>query len=144
MATTQTVILNALKDLRDKEFKEFKWHLLNGGLTDSCIPRGSLDDADRHEVVDLMVQKYKESEAGRLAVKALHKINLNDLAEKLKGSLPEVPEDVPAAGGESSSAGKAGPAETGHVSMNIQASNGGTVKAPVVHGAVFQGEVNFG
>ncbi len=54
---------------------------------------------------------------------------------------PSVPEDVSAEGGASSGAAAAN-ASTAGVTVNIN-SSGGTVKAPVIHGGVFNGPMNF-
>ncbi len=89
MAPTETAILEALQELLDAEFKEFKWHLSNGGTQDNSIPRGKLENADRHDVVTLMVQQYRGSDAGKIAIRVLRKIKLNELADQLKGKLPE-------------------------------------------------------
>ncbi len=88
MATTETAILDALQELLEEEFKKFKWHLSNGGTPDS-IPRGKLENADRCDVVTLMVQQYRGSDAGKIAVRMLRKMNLNELADQLKGKLLE-------------------------------------------------------
>ncbi|XP_058626837.1 NACHT, LRR and PYD domains-containing protein 12-like isoform X4 [Onychostoma macrolepis] len=131
MATTKTVIFDALQELLEAEFKEFKWHLSNSGTQDS-IPRGKLENTNRHELVTLMVQQYKVSDAGKIAVRTLCKIKLNELADQLKGQLPEVSEEVSAEGGASSGAAAAN-ASTAGVKVTIN-SSGGTVKAPVIHG----------
>ncbi len=52
---------------------------------------------------------------------------------------PSVPEDVSAEGGASSGAAATN-ASTAGVTIN---SSGGTVKAPVIHGGVFNGPMNF-
>ncbi len=89
MAAAETAILEALQELLEAEFKEFKWQLSKGGTQDNSIPRGKLENADRHDVVDLMVQQYRGSDAGKIAIRVLRKINQNDLADQLKGKLPE-------------------------------------------------------
>ncbi|XP_067260828.1 caspase b-like [Chanodichthys erythropterus] len=87
MATTKTILLDVLNDLLEKELKEFKWHLWNG---DNPIPRGKLEKADYSDVVDLMVQHYGTSDAGKIAVRVLQSIKQNELAKQLKGKLQEV------------------------------------------------------
>ncbi|XP_077054801.1 pyrin domain-containing protein 1 [Siphateles boraxobius] len=138
MATTKTVILEALDELLTDEFKDFKWRLSN---SDSPIPRGKLEKADRRDVVDLMVQRYDTPDAGKIAVRTLRNMKQNELADRLKGKLQEVPEDVPAGAG-SSSSGTPVSAQTAGVTVNIK-SNGGTVKAPVVHGCNVTGSMTF-
>ncbi|KAL0151406.1 hypothetical protein M9458_053315 [Cirrhinus mrigala] len=129
------VILDALSELLEAEFKEFKWHLTK----DNSISRGKLENANRHEVVDLIVQQYKISDAGTIAVRVLRKIKQNDLADQLKRKLQEVPEDVSAEGGASSGAA----ASTTGVTVTITSASGGTVKAPVLQGGVFNAPLNF-
>ncbi|KAK7161036.1 hypothetical protein R3I94_003876 [Phoxinus phoxinus] len=138
MATTKTVILDALKELLKDEFKDFKWRLSNSAAS---IPRGKLENADVHDVVDLMVQHYDKSDAGKIAVRILRNIKQNELADQLKGKLLEVPEDVPAGAG-SSSSGTPVPAKTAGPTVTIT-SNGGTVNAPVVHGCNVAGSMTF-
>ncbi|KAK9981738.1 hypothetical protein ABG768_001262 [Culter alburnus] len=139
MATTKTILLDVLNDLLEKEFKEFKWHLWNG---DNPIPRGKLEKADYSDVVDLMVQHYGKSDAGKIAVRVLQSIKQNELAKQLKGKLQEVPEDVSAGGGASSS-GTSVTRQTPGVTQNIKTSDGGTVKSHVLQGGVFNGPVTF-
>ncbi|CAM4452859.1 unnamed protein product [Leuciscus chuanchicus] len=138
MATTKILILDALNELLEAEFKDFKWRLEN---SDTPIPRGKLENANCHKVVDLMVQHHNTSDAGKIAVRTLRNINQNELADQLKGKLQEVPEDVPAGVGASSS-GKPVPTPTTGVTVTIT-SNGGTVKAPVVHGCNVNGPMTF-
>ncbi len=88
MATTKTAILDALQELKEAEFKELKWHLSNGGTPDN-IPRGKLEKADHCDVVSLMVQQYRGSDAGEIAVSILRKIKQNELADQLKRKLLE-------------------------------------------------------
>uniref|UniRef100_A0A673KI79 Si:ch211-114l13.9 n=1 Tax=Sinocyclocheilus rhinocerous TaxID=307959 RepID=A0A673KI79_9TELE len=84
-----TVIFDALSELLEAEFKEFKWKLSNSGTQDNSISRGKLENANRHEVVDLIVQQYGSSDAGKIAIRVLRKIKQNDLADQLKGKLQE-------------------------------------------------------
>lgn len=86
MATTKTVIFDALTELLQDEFKDFKWRLSN---SDKPIPRGKLENAERQDVVDLMVQRYNESDAGKIAVRTLRNIKQNELADQLKENLKQ-------------------------------------------------------
>ncbi|XP_067259164.1 caspase b [Chanodichthys erythropterus] len=137
MATTKTILLDVLNDLLEKELKEFKWHLWN---VDNPIPRGKLEKADYIDVVDLMVQHYGTSDAGKIAVRVLQSIKQNELAKQLKGKLQE--EDVSAGGGASSS-GTSVTRQIPGVTQNIKTSDGGTVKSHVLQGGVFNGPVTF-
>ncbi|XP_058626877.1 caspase b-like [Onychostoma macrolepis] len=142
MAATKRVICDALEDLLEEDFEKFKWELWNGVMPDiTPISRGQLEKAKSHDVVNLMVQQYSPSDAGKIAVRALRNIKQNELAVQLKGKLQEVPEDVSAEGGASSGAAAAN-ASTAGVKQTIS-NSGGTVKAHVLHGGVFNGPVNF-
>ncbi|XP_057187624.1 caspase b-like isoform X1 [Triplophysa rosa] len=91
MATTTTAIFDALQELLESEFEEFKWRLSDGVDSDiTSIPRGKLQKANRHEVVDIMVQQYGTSNAGTNAVKALRRIKQNERAKKLEKNLLHV------------------------------------------------------
>lgn len=79
----KNLMIDALEDLVDDDLKAFKWHLSSGMRPDiEPIPKGRLQKADAHDVVDCMVQKYSD-EAGKVAIIALQKINQNDLAKRL-------------------------------------------------------------
>ncbi|XP_053194933.1 NACHT, LRR and PYD domains-containing protein 12-like [Scomber japonicus] len=81
---TKVDLLNFLEDLKVDEFKEFKWYLKN--LTVDDIPpikESKLEEAERRDAVDLMVQKYKSSGAVEVMKSILKKINRNDLVEEL-------------------------------------------------------------
>nr|XP_055062579.1 caspase b isoform X2 [Misgurnus anguillicaudatus] len=136
MPTTKTVILEALEDLLDAEFSEFKWHLCN--QEKNPVSRGKLENANCCDVVDILVQQYSASDAGKIAVRALRNIKQNELAIQLKGKLQEVSEE---ASEEASSAG--GPAKASGVSVSITARDGGKVKAPVLQGGTFNGPITF-
>ncbi|KAL1281431.1 hypothetical protein QQF64_000234 [Cirrhinus molitorella] len=132
-------ILDALSELLEDEFKKFKWHLSSSGTKDS-IARGKLESANRQEVVDLIVQQYKSSDAGTIAVRVLRKIKQNELADQLKRKLKK--EDASAEEEASSGAAAVNPSKTG-VTMTINSASGGTVKAPVLQGGVYHGSLNF-
>ncbi|KAK2909471.1 hypothetical protein Q8A67_005308 [Cirrhinus molitorella] len=134
-------ILDALSELLEDEFKEFKWHLSSSGTKDP-IARGKLESANRQEVVDLIVQQYKSSDAGTIAVRVLRKIKQNELADQLKRKLQKVSEDASAEEEASSGAAAVNPSKTG-VTMTINSASGGTVKAPVLQGGVYHGSLNF-
>ncbi|XP_051982794.1 uncharacterized protein si:ch211-114l13.9 [Xyrauchen texanus] len=141
MAAIKEVILKALEDLLEVEFKEFKWWLINSGEQES-LPRGKLENAVPHVVVDYLVQHYCASDAGKVAVRTLRKMKQNELADQLKKKLQEVSEAVPVESAVSSSAATQS-AQTPAVSMNITATGGGNVKAPVLHGGVYNGPLTF-
>ncbi len=87
MDATKNAISDILEHLLSAEFKKFVWHLWNGVAADiEPIPRASLENADRQDVVDRMVQKYTTN-AGTVAVQVLLNINQNDLAKRLEVKL---------------------------------------------------------
>ncbi|XP_051742218.1 caspase b-like [Ctenopharyngodon idella] len=89
MDVIKKLMIDALEELVDEDFKKFNWQLWNGLVTDmGPIPRAKLQKADRSDVVDHMVDKYSD-EAGNIAVKALRNINQNHLAKTLESKLQE-------------------------------------------------------
>ncbi|RXN12727.1 caspase b [Labeo rohita] len=87
MDATKNAISDVLEHLLSKDFKKFVWHLWNGVASDiEPIPRAALENADRQDVVDRMVQKYTTN-AGTVAVQVLLNINQNDLAKQLEVKL---------------------------------------------------------
>ncbi|XP_044195155.1 uncharacterized protein LOC122972247 [Thunnus albacares] len=80
---TEKDLLDILNNLRDDEFKDFKWHLKYEKVGDIPPIKGSqLWEAERRDVVDLMVQKYELAGAVEV-IKSVLKNNRNDLVRKL-------------------------------------------------------------
>ncbi|XP_048050946.1 caspase b-like [Megalobrama amblycephala] len=138
MATAKRVIYNTLEKLKSDDFTAFIWHLENPTEGIEPIPESKLENANRQKVVDLMVKQYTDK-AGTIAVKVLRDMNQNDLASDLERKLQG---DVPAGGGASSSGTSVTPQTTG-VTQNINTSNGGTVKAHVIQGGVYNAPLTF-
>ncbi|XP_053179078.1 NACHT, LRR and PYD domains-containing protein 12-like [Scomber japonicus] len=77
-------LLNILDDLRNDEFKNFKWHLKHEKVDDiKPIKVNLLSKAERRDVVDLMVQKYELAGAVEVLESILKKISRNDLVSEL-------------------------------------------------------------
>ncbi|XP_062296766.1 NACHT, LRR and PYD domains-containing protein 12-like [Scomber scombrus] len=77
-------LLNILDDLKDDEFKNFKWCLMDEKVGDiKPIKKKDLSKAETRDVVDLMVQKYGFAGAVEVMKSVLKKINRNDLVEEL-------------------------------------------------------------
>ena len=77
-------LLNILDDLKPDEFANFKWSLKYETLGDTPpIQESRLSNAERRDVVDLMVQTYKFAGAEKVTKSVLKKISRNDLEEKL-------------------------------------------------------------
>ncbi|XP_049423423.1 E3 ubiquitin-protein ligase TRIM21-like isoform X1 [Epinephelus fuscoguttatus] len=84
MATPED-LWNTLLHLKGEEFKQFKWLLKQEDICKgfSAIFEAKLEEADRQDVVDLMVQKYKIPGALEITMKILEKISRNDLVQRL-------------------------------------------------------------
>ncbi|XP_053169812.1 NACHT, LRR and PYD domains-containing protein 12-like [Scomber japonicus] len=77
-------LLNILDDLKDDEFKDFKWSLKKKKKRDiKPIQCAQLEKAERRDVVDLMVQKYELAGTVEVMKSVLKKISRNDLVKKL-------------------------------------------------------------
>ncbi len=81
MAKLKEELWNTLQELKEQEFKDFKWFLNLGG-----IPEARLEKAERQDTVDLMVQKYQGPGALKETLKVLEKISRNDLVQSLEKS----------------------------------------------------------
>ncbi|XP_070683922.1 protein NLRC3-like [Pempheris klunzingeri] len=78
-------LLNTLDNLKDDEFRSFKWFLQQLDSLEGCGPIKvfQLEGAERRDTVDLMVNTYKPDGALKVTKKVLEKINRNDLVQKL-------------------------------------------------------------
>lgn len=78
-------LLNALEDLRDHEFKDFRWYLQQPDIVEPyhTIKVSKLERAERRDTVDLMVNAYKPHGALMVTKKVLEKIYRNDLVQRL-------------------------------------------------------------
>ncbi|XP_056223077.1 uncharacterized protein LOC130163178 [Seriola aureovittata] len=94
MATLREELLNILRDLNEKQFKHFKFYLRDDGILEgfTSIPLADLDNADRPDTVDLMINKYRDRGALKVTLKVLQKISRNDLVERLQNFRPKVTE----------------------------------------------------
>ncbi|XP_042171981.1 NACHT, LRR and PYD domains-containing protein 3-like isoform X1 [Oncorhynchus tshawytscha] len=88
-------LLAVLDDLGSDELKRFKWHLTTENQLDGFlpIPKGQLETSNRLDIVDQMVQKYRENVAVKITLDILKKISRNDLAEKLNRDCPIGPSE---------------------------------------------------
>ncbi|XP_078022679.1 E3 ubiquitin-protein ligase TRIM21-like isoform X2 [Epinephelus lanceolatus] len=78
-------LLNALEDLREDEFKTFKWYLQQPDILEGyqAIKVSKLEKAKRWDTVNVMVSSYKPDGALNVTKKVLEKINRNDLVQSL-------------------------------------------------------------
>ncbi|XP_039668641.1 E3 ubiquitin-protein ligase TRIM21-like isoform X3 [Perca fluviatilis] len=94
---TAVDLFNTLEDLKEDEFKKFKWILQQDMLEGyQSIKVAKLENAERQDTVDVMVKTYQLQGALKVTKKVLEKINRNDLVQ----SLPHTssgPEDMAAA-----------------------------------------------
>ncbi|XP_031162784.1 NLR family CARD domain-containing protein 3-like isoform X1 [Sander lucioperca] len=84
-------LLETLEDLGDKELKNFKWYLQQPEFLKDFppIPKSRLENADRPDTVDLMVQTYSHV-CVDVAKKVLKRMRRNDLVESLSNTDPEL------------------------------------------------------
>ncbi|XP_042259027.1 NACHT, LRR and PYD domains-containing protein 12-like [Thunnus maccoyii] len=88
MAKLKEELWNTLEDLKEDEFKKFKWFLELDDILEGFkgIPVAQLEKAGREDTVDLMVQKHQDHGALQLTKKVLEKINRKDLVQRLQNS----------------------------------------------------------
>ncbi|XP_078140683.1 NACHT, LRR and PYD domains-containing protein 3-like [Centroberyx gerrardi] len=94
MMTFKERLLETLKDLGDEELKSFKWFLQQDDILEGfpAIKKGRLENADRLDTVDQMVQTYNQHSL-EVTKKVLMKINRSDLEQSLSNS-SSGPEDL--------------------------------------------------
>ncbi|XP_071376413.1 apoptosis-associated speck-like protein containing a CARD [Centroberyx affinis] len=87
MATSKELLLETLEDLREEEFKSFKWFLNQADILEGfpAMRRSRLERADRMDTVDQMMQIYSQH-SPEVTMKVLMKINRNDLAQFLSNT----------------------------------------------------------
>lgn len=90
MVTPKEVLLGTLEDLGDEDFKKFKWFLQQSEFLDdfSVIRKSRLENADRVDTVDQMVQTYCINTI-KVTRMVLGKLNRNDLVDNLSNSISE-------------------------------------------------------
>nr|XP_040016567.1 NACHT, LRR and PYD domains-containing protein 3-like [Gasterosteus aculeatus aculeatus] len=83
MDKVKKYLINILVELKEEEFKEFKWHLRDPPSPEDfrAIPACPLQNADRRKTVDLMV-RYHGSDSVDLAKEVLETIPRMDLIQK--------------------------------------------------------------
>ncbi|XP_055731244.1 caspase b-like [Salvelinus fontinalis] len=84
MVISSAQLFNIMEDLDSDGLKRFQWFLTQGVLNDyPPIPKSWLENGDRMDTVDKMVQSYRLDGAVTITLKILEKMNQNSLAEKL-------------------------------------------------------------
>ncbi|XP_078022665.1 E3 ubiquitin-protein ligase TRIM21-like [Epinephelus lanceolatus] len=78
-------LLNALEDLTEDDFKNFKWHLEQPDILEGyqAIKVSKLEEAERRDTVNVMASSYTLDGALNVTKKVLEKINRNDLVQSL-------------------------------------------------------------
>ncbi|KAM8734420.1 uncharacterized protein AB9X84_023224 isoform 2-T2 [Acanthopagrus schlegelii] len=84
ITTDRERLLDVLAQLKQQEFKEFKWFLQDSDILTGLpgIPHHRLEEGDMLDVVDLMLQTYSQQSV-ELTKKVFQKIHRNDLVQKL-------------------------------------------------------------
>ncbi|XP_078138443.1 NACHT, LRR and PYD domains-containing protein 3-like [Centroberyx gerrardi] len=87
MATDKEKLLKTLEDLGDEELKKFQWFLQQDDILEGfpAIKKSRLENADRLNTVDQMVQTYNQHSL-EVTKKVLMKINRNDLEQSLSNN----------------------------------------------------------
>uniref|UniRef100_A0A3Q1EP84 Pyrin domain-containing protein n=1 Tax=Acanthochromis polyacanthus TaxID=80966 RepID=A0A3Q1EP84_9TELE len=85
------LLLEVLQDLGNDELKHFQWLLKQAGIIEGfpAIPKSRLEEADRQDTVDEMVQTYSLHGALRITLEVLRKIGRNDLVEHFSQSVAQ-------------------------------------------------------
>ncbi|XP_070706123.1 E3 ubiquitin-protein ligase TRIM39-like [Pempheris klunzingeri] len=88
---TSEDLLNTLEELRDDEFKKFKWYLQQPDILQGyqTITKSKLERAERLDTVDLMVKTYELDGALKVTKMILEKIPRKDLVQRLSDSISE-------------------------------------------------------
>jgi len=81
MASVKKLLLNSLENLTEDPLKKFQWNLENDH---ECITKSDMENADRMNTVDKMVDCFGPEEAVKITVEILRNINQNNLAEQLE------------------------------------------------------------
>ncbi|XP_031157013.1 E3 ubiquitin-protein ligase TRIM21-like [Sander lucioperca] len=91
---TAVDLFNTLEDLKEEEFKKFKWCLQQRDILEGYqrIKESKLENVERQDTVDVMVKTYQLQGALKVTKKVLEEINRNDLVQSLPdtSSGPEV------------------------------------------------------
>ncbi|KAL7881103.1 hypothetical protein SRHO_G00033570 [Serrasalmus rhombeus] len=82
-------LLDILEELLSDDLKKFQWYLTNGVEGFTHIPKSLMENANRSDTVDTMVDRYSPDGAVQITLKILNRMNQNELAEKLRTNLRE-------------------------------------------------------
>lgn len=89
MSSVAELLLATLEDLLNVDLKTFKWHLTQDVLEGfPHIPVSQLENADRLDITNKMVETYSPDGAVKISLEIL-KINQNQLVETVKNQYDE-------------------------------------------------------
>ncbi|KAM6914886.1 neoverrucotoxin subunit alpha-like isoform 2-T3 [Lycodopsis pacificus] len=82
---TSVALLKTLKDLKEDEYEDFIWHLQQHGFMKPypAIQTAKLHNANRRDIVDLMVNTFERHGALEVTRKVLQEIPRKDLLQRL-------------------------------------------------------------
>ncbi|XP_051798280.1 NACHT, LRR and PYD domains-containing protein 3-like [Acanthochromis polyacanthus] len=95
MMTPKEILLRTLEELGKEEFEKFKWFLNQEGVLEDfkSIPKSRLEEANRVNTVDQMVQIYGTTNAIKVTEKVLMKMNKIELVRKISGTI-KTPKEI--------------------------------------------------
>ncbi|XP_010862617.1 NACHT, LRR and PYD domains-containing protein 3 isoform X2 [Esox lucius] len=130
------LLLATLEELTGKDLKSFHWYL-NQSILDGFpqISKCHLENADRQDTVDKMLNTYGQDGAVNISMEILMKMNQNDLTNKLK----EVFQDKTMVKRALSTI----PVPVSPVNLTCTAQTGGHVVAPSLSSCNIDGPVYF-
>ncbi len=81
MASVKELLLKSLEELKKEDLEKFQWYLEKDH---ECITTSDMENADRLQTVDKLVESFGPEEAVKITVCMLEKIMRKDLVEQLK------------------------------------------------------------
>ncbi|CDQ92747.1 unnamed protein product [Oncorhynchus mykiss] len=90
MSSVAELLLATLEDLLEVDLKTFKWRLTQDVLEGfPHIPVSQLENADRLDITNMMVETYGPEGAVKISLEILRKMNQNQLSDRLKNQYNE-------------------------------------------------------
>ncbi|CAH2307969.1 Hypothetical predicted protein [Pelobates cultripes] len=88
--TTRGLILSALEDLLEVDFRRFKNHLNDATIITGFgpIPRGRLENADRMDTANIVYNHFSERNSLIATIITLEAIDQRSLADRLRNEIP--------------------------------------------------------
>ncbi|XP_072273263.1 NACHT, LRR and PYD domains-containing protein 10-like [Pyxicephalus adspersus] len=93
----RTLILDALNELLDNQFKQFKDYLNDNELQAidvKPIPRGLLEGKDHIDIANLLISRYTEAKALLVTYTVLKAKNFEDVAQRFDENVKENNQDT--------------------------------------------------